>query len=333
MGVNKNNVKIHVEHLKKNFGKLEVLKDVSTDIYEGEVVVILGPSGSGKSTFLRCLNRLEEITGGEVVVDGHDLTDKKTDLNKVRENVGMVFQHFNLFNNLNVMGNMMLAPVELKKASKAEAKERALHLLDRVGLAEKAEAYPAQLSGGQKQRVAIARALATKPRVLLCDEATSALDPATTDSILALIKDINVQLGITAVVITHEMSVIEKICSHVAIISKGVIVEQGLVEDVFFHPRTEAARRLVLPEALRKLPQPNLYRLIFNGRSSFEPVIANMVLECGCPVNIMYADTRDINGVAFGQMVLQLPEREESRARIMAFAEAHSIMLEEMKHV
>lgn len=333
MGVNKNNVKIHVEHLKKNFGKLEVLKDVSTDIYEGEVVVILGPSGSGKSTFLRCLNRLEEITGGEVVVDGHDLTDKKTDLNKVRENVGMVFQHFNLFNNLNVMGNMMLAPVELKKASKAEAKERALHLLDRVGLAEKAEAYPAQLSGGQKQRVAIARALATKPRVLLCDEATSALDPATTDSILALIKDINVQLGITAVVITHEMSVIEKICSHVAIISKGVIVEQGLVEDVFFHPRTEAARRLVLPEALRKLPQPNLYRLIFNGRSSFEPVIANMVLECGCPVNIMYADTRDINGVAFGQMVLQLPEREESRVRIMAFAEAHSIMLEEMKHV
>ena len=159
------------------------------------------------------------------------------------------------------------------------------------------------------------------------------LTGAPRDSILALIKDINVQLGITAVVITHEMSVIEKICSHVAIISKGVIVEQGLVEDVFFHPRTEAARRLVLPEALRRLPQPNLYRLIFNGRSSFEPVIANMVLECGCPVNIMYADTRDINGVAFGQMVLQLPEREESRARIMAFAEAHSIMLEEMKHV
>lgn len=333
MAVNKNNVKIHVEHLEKTFGKIEVLKDISNDIYEGEVVVVIGPSGSGKSTFLRCLNRLEQPTGGTIIVDGFDISDKKVNINKVRENIGMVFQHFNLFNNLNVLQNLMLAPVDVKKMTKEEAKEKALKMLDRVGLSDKADAFPSQLSGGQKQRVAIARALATKPRVLLCDEATSALDPATTDSILALIKDINVQLGITAVVITHEMSVIEKICSHVAIISKGVIVEQGLVEDVFFHPRTEAARRLVLPEALRRLPQPNLYRLIFNGRSSFEPVIANMVLECGCPVNIMYADTRDINGVAFGQMVLQLPEREESRARIMAFAEAHSIMLEEMKHV
>ena len=245
----------------------------------------------------------------------------------------MVFQSFNLFNNMTVLDNCMVGQVKVLKKSKEDAKRNAMRFLEKVGMAPYINAKPRQLSGGQKQRVAIARALATKPRVLLCDEATSALDPATTDSILALIKDINVQLGITAVVITHEMSVIEKICSHVAIISKGVIVEQGLVEDVFFHPRTEAARRLVLPEALRRLPQPNLYRLIFNGRSSFEPVIANMVLECGCPVNIMYADTRDINGVAFGQMVLQLPEREESRARIMAFAEAHSIMLEEMKHV
>ena len=167
MAVNKNNVKIHVEHLKKNFGNLEVLRDVSTDIYEGEVVVVLGPSGSGKSTFLRCLNRLEEITGGTVIVDGHDLTDKKTDLNKMRENVGMVFQHFNLFNNLNVMGNMTLAPVELKKATRPEAKEKALQLLDRVGLSDKADAYPAQLSGGQKQRVAIARALAMDPAAQL----------------------------------------------------------------------------------------------------------------------------------------------------------------------
>ena len=203
MGVNKNNVKIHVEHLKKNFGKLEVLKDVSTDIYEGEVVVILGPSGSGKSTFLRCLNRLEEITGGEVVVDGHDLTDKKTDLNKVRENVGMVFQHFNLFNNLNVMGNMMLAPVELKKASKAEAKERALHLLDRVGLAEKAEAYPAQLSGGQKQRVAIARAMVNKPKILLADEPTGALDSRSSAQVMELFQKLNEE-GVTVVMITHD---------------------------------------------------------------------------------------------------------------------------------
>ena len=169
MGVNKNNVKIHISHLKKNFGKLEVLKDVSTDIYEGEVVVVLGPSGSGKSTLLRCLNRLEDITAGEVIVDGHDLTDKKTDLNRVRENVGMVFQHFNLFNNLNVMGNMTLAPTELKKATKYEAKEKALKLLERVGLLDKASAYPSQLSGGQKQRVAIARALAMDPDIMLFD--------------------------------------------------------------------------------------------------------------------------------------------------------------------
>ena len=225
MGVNKNNVKIHVEHLKKNFGKLEVLKDVSTDIYEGEVVVILGPSGSGKSTFLRCLNRLEEITGGEVVVDGHDLTDKKTDLNKVRENVGMVFQHFNLFNNLNVMGNMMLAPVELKKASKAEAKERALHLLDRVGLAEKAEAYPAQLSGGQKQRVAIARALAKNPKLLLCDEPTGALDYNTGKAVLKLLQDTCRKKGVTVVVITHNQAI-------TAMADRIITVKNGTVTDM-----------------------------------------------------------------------------------------------------
>ena len=195
------------------------------------------------------------------------------------------------------------------------------------------DSSPSQLSGGQKQRVAIARALATNPQVLLCDEATSALDPATTDSILTLIRDINRDLGITAVIITHEMSVIEKICSHVAIINRGKIVEHGEVEDVFFHPRTEAARRLVMPEALQNLPQENLYRLIFNGRSSFEPVIANMVLECHCPVNIMYADTRDIGGIAFGQMVLQLPECPESRRSILEFAKSRNILLEEMKHV
>lgn len=222
MGVNKNNVKIHVEHLKKNFGKLEVLKDISTDIYEGEVVVILGPSGSGKSTFLRCLNRLEEITGGEVVVDGHDLTDKKTDLNKVRENVGMVFQHFNLFNNLNVMGNMMLAPVELKKASKAEAKERALHLLDRVGLAEKAEAYPAQLSGGQKQRVAIARALAMNPDIMLFDEPTSALDPELVGEVLKVIQSL-AREGMTMLIVTHEMDFALSISDRVVLMENGVV--------------------------------------------------------------------------------------------------------------
>ena len=236
MGVNKQNVKIHVEHLKKNFGNLEVLRDVSTDIYEGEVVVILGPSGSGKSTFLRCLNRLEEITGGTVIVDGHDLTDKKTDLNKVRENVGMVFQHFNLFNNLNVMGNMTLAPVELKKATKGEAKEKALHLLNRVGLSDKAEAYPAQLSGGQKQRVAIARALAMDPDIMLFDEPTSALDPEMVGEVLQVMKQLAAE-GMTMVVVTHEIGFAREVASRVIFMEGGYIVEEGTPDEVIHHPK------------------------------------------------------------------------------------------------
>ena len=238
MGVNKQNVKIHVEHLKKNFGNLEVLRDVSTDIYEGEVVVILGPSGSGKSTFLRCLNRLEEITGGTVIVDGHDLTDKKTDLNKVRENVGMVFQHFNLFNNLNVMGNMTLAPVELKKATKGEAKEKALHLLNRVGLSDKAEAYPAQLSGGQKQRVAIARALAMDPDIMLFDEPTSALDPEMVGEVLQVMKQLAAE-GMTMVVVTHEIGFAREVASRVIFMEGGYIVEEGTPDEVINHPKQQ----------------------------------------------------------------------------------------------
>ena len=236
MAVNKQNVKIHVSHLKKNFGNLEVLKDVSTDICEGEVVVILGPSGSGKSTFLRCLNRLEEITGGEVVVDGHDLTDKKTNINKVRENVGMVFQHFNLFNNLNVMGNMMLAPTELKKATKAEARANALKLLNRVGLADKAEAYPAQLSGGQKQRVAIARALAMNPDIMLFDEPTSALDPEMVGEVLDVMRELAEQ-GMTMVVVTHEMGFAREVADRVCFVDEGVIQEDGTPDEVFGNPQ------------------------------------------------------------------------------------------------
>ena len=238
MAVNKNNVKIHVEHLKKSFGNLEVLKDVSADICEGEVVVILGPSGSGKSTFLRCLNRLEDITGGTVIVDGHNMTDKKTDLNKVRENVGMVFQHFNLFNNLNVLGNMMLAPVELKKADKAAAKEEAFRLLERVGLAEKAEAYPAQLSGGQKQRVAIARALAMHPDILLFDEPTSALDPEMVGEVLQVMKQLATD-GMTMVVVTHEIGFAREVASRVIFMEGGYIVEEGTPEEVIDHPRQQ----------------------------------------------------------------------------------------------
>ena len=236
MGVNKENVKIHVSHLKKNFGSLEVLKDVSTDICEGEVVVILGPSGSGKSTFLRCLNRLENITAGEVVVDGYDITDKHTDMNKVRENVGMVFQHFNLFNNLNVMGNMTLAPTELKKATKQQAREKAMKLLDRVGLLDKAEAYPAQLSGGQKQRVAIARALAMDQDILLFDEPTSALDPEMVGEVLQVMKQLAAD-GMTMVVVTHEIGFAREVASRVIFMEGGYIVEEGTPDEVINHPK------------------------------------------------------------------------------------------------
>ena len=236
MGVNKENVKIHVSHLKKNFGSLEVLKDISTDICEGEVVVILGPSGSGKSTFLRCLNRLENITAGEVVVDGYDITDKHTDMNKVRENVGMVFQHFNLFNNLNVMGNMTLAPTELKKATKQQAREKAMRLLDRVGLLDKAEAYPAQLSGGQKQRVAIARALAMDPDILLFDEPTSALDPEMVGEVLQVMKQLAAD-GMTMVVVTHEIGFAREVASRVIFMEGGYIVEEGTPDEVINHPK------------------------------------------------------------------------------------------------
>nr|WP_300187145.1 amino acid ABC transporter ATP-binding protein [uncultured Agathobaculum sp.] len=229
-------VKIHVANLKKNFGDLEVLKDVSIDIHEGEVVVILGPSGSGKSTFLRCLNRLEEITGGTVIVDGYDITDKKTNINKVRENVGMVFQLFNLFNNLDVMGNMMLAPTELKKATKEEARENAMRLLKRVGLADKADAFPAQLSGGQKQRVAIARALAMNPDIMLFDEPTSALDPEMVGEVLQVMQGLAKE-GMTMVVVTHEIGFAREVASRVIFMEGGYIVEQGTPDEVINHPK------------------------------------------------------------------------------------------------
>ena len=236
MAINKENVKIHVEHLQKNFGKLEVLKDVSTDICEGEVVVIIGPSGSGKSTFLRCMNRLEDITGGTVIVDGYNITDKKVDINKVRENVGMVFQHFNLFNNMNVMRNLTLAPVDLKKADKAGAEENARKLLERVGLSDKAQAFPAQLSGGQKQRVAIARALAMNPDIMLFDEPTSALDPEMVGEVLEVMKEL-AREGMTMIIVTHEMGFAREVADRVLFMDGGYIVEEGTPDEVFNHPQ------------------------------------------------------------------------------------------------
>lgn len=236
MAVNRDNIKIHVSHLEKCFGKLEVLKDISTDVYEGEVVCIIGPSGSGKSTFLRCMNRLENITSGDVIVDGYNISDKKININKVRENVGMVFQHFNLFNNLNVLKNLMLAPVDLKKATKEEAEKQAMHMLEKVGLADKAYAYPSQLSGGQKQRVAIARALCMNPDIMLFDEPTSALDPEMVGEVLNVMKQLAAD-GMTMVIVTHEMGFAREVADRVIFMDGGYIVEQGTPDEVIRNPK------------------------------------------------------------------------------------------------
>ena len=232
---------IHVSHLKKSFKQLQVLKDISLDVREGEVLVIIGPSGSGKSTLLRCLNRLEEADGGEIVIDGVDITDRKTDINRVREKVGMVFQHFNLFNNMNVLRNLMLAPVDLKKQDKATARQKALEMLERVGLSDKADAYPHQLSGGQKQRVAIARALCMRPDIMLFDEPTSALDPEMVGEVLEVMKHL-AHIGMTMVVVTHEMGFAREVGDRVLFMDGGLILEEGAPGEIFGNPRNPRTR-------------------------------------------------------------------------------------------
>ena len=316
---------IQVQHLYKTFGAGEdavhALEDINLDIQEGEIFGIIGLSGAGKSTLVRCINLLERPSSGSVVVSGADMTRLSArELREARRNIGMIFQGFNLLMQRTALENVRF-PLELSHVPKAEADERARSLLRTVGLEGREGAYPSQLSGGMKQRVAIARALAPNPKVLLCDEATSALDPKTTESILELLKELNRSLGVTVVVITHEMRVVERICSRVAIIAESRIAEEGSVEEVFLHPRTEAAKRLVLPSRSGKLEgfsesegagsidecRGELIRLAFDGSTTDRPVIADMILSCGAPVSIVYADTRSIEGRLYGHTVLQLP--------------------------
>ena len=305
---------IKLSHIEKTYnspsGPVTALKGIDLTIERGEIYGIIGLSGAGKSTLVRCINMLERPTAGTVSVDGKDLTKLNDhDLREARKDIGMIFQHFNLLMQRNVLDNVCF-PMELAGIKKKEAREKALEYLKVVGLEEKAKAYPAQLSGGQKQRVAIARVLASDPKILLCDEATSALDPQTTKSILQLLKEINQKYGITIVIITHEMTVVQEICSHVAIIDHGKLAEHGLVSDIFTAPKSKEAKKLIYQgyEHVKEMKGKRCVRIVFSENSSFEPVIGNMVLTCKAPVNILYAHTTDLDGVAKGEMILQLPE-------------------------
>ena len=337
---------IEVKHLTKTFEQkgivVEALKDINLNIEAGDIYGIIGMSGAGKSTLVRCLNYLEKPTDGQVIIAGQDLGAlSEKELRKQRSDIAMIFQHFNLLMQKNVLDNVCF-PLLIQKINKKEAKERARELLQIVGLSEKEKAYPAQLSGGQKQRVAIARALASNPKILLCDEATSALDPQTTASILDLLKQINKDLGITIVIITHQMAVIREICNRVAIIEHGVLVENGLVEDIFNHPKSQAARELILrdlpelgenvniPELPERIQTDRKLRIVFSENSAFEPVIANMILKFNTPVNILRADTKNVGGYAKGEMILGLPDDRHLQVDIEAYLKEKGLEIEEV---
>ena len=333
---------IEIKHLSKTFqmkdGAVNALKDINLTIPDGSIYGIIGMSGAGKSTLVRCINLLERPTEGSVVIDGVEM-EKLTpaQLRQRRREITMIFQQFNLLMQRSCLKNICF-PMELAGVKKEEAEKRAKELLEMVGLPDKANAYPAQLSGGQKQRIAIARALATDPKVLLCDEATSALDPNTTHSILTLIKDINRKLGITVVVITHQMSVVEEICDHVAILDGGVVVEQGEVKEIFANPKTAAAKRLVAPNggsAARDLssfaPDDPVVRVTFNGSSAAKPLVASLAAEKGILVSVLSADTRDLSGQCYGSMLLKLPADLDEAKQAAAYMRAQpGITVEEV---
>ena len=321
---------IEIKNLNKTFktaaGPLVALDDISLTIRDGEIFGIIGLSGAGKSTLVRCINLLERPTSGQVLLDGRDLMQMpKKELLKTRQNIGMIFQGFNLLEQRNVLKNVCF-PLEIAGVPKDKATERALALLELVGLSDRTRSYPAQLSGGQKQRVAIARALATEPKYLLCDEATSALDPNTTRSILELLKKINRELGVTIVVITHEMRVIDQICDRVAVIDHSRIAESGSVSQVFSSPQSQIAKELVLPDAARD-PLPTQggrkVRLVFCGGSPHLPVISTMSMDCQAPVNILFADSKELEGKTVGQMLLELPRDERQAEKVLQWLRGH----------
>ena len=318
---------IEIQHLSKTFagadGDVEALRDINLKINDGDIFGIIGMSGAGKSTLVRCINMLERPTSGTVLINGRDIGALSAEeLRKVRRRTTMIFQSFNLLMQRTCLANICF-PLELAGMKKAEAKKRAGELLELVGLSDKANAYPAQLSGGQQQRIAIARALATDPEVLLCDEATSALDPKTTRSILELIKQINEQLGITVIIITHQMNVIEDICTRVAILENGTVVEEGEVSKVFSNPASDAGKNIVSPEERALLESDideRIIRLVFNGSAAAgRPVIAQMALDEGISANILYASTRFIGDKVFGRMLLGLPSDNDDAERAIAY--------------
>lgn len=323
---------IELQHLTKTYktraGEVNAISDINLTIEDGDIFGIIGLSGAGKSTLIRCINFLEVPTSGKVLLDGVDLgalTHKQ--LLETRRSMSMIFQGFNLLSQRNVLRNVTY-PLEIARMPREAAIARAKELLAIVGLSDKEKAYPSQLSGGQKQRVAIARALATNPRVLLCDEATSALDPTTTQSILELLKQINKTMGVTIIVITHEMKVIDSICDKVAVLDHSNIVEVGRVRDVFTNPKSDIARELILPMS-RTLPdhiEGTKLRLVFDGEDARNPIIAGLIMECGIPVNILFADTRESDGAIYGQMLIQLPDNEEQCDRVCAYLDARHIV-------
>lgn len=330
---------IEIKNLTKIFEikghTVTALKDVSLDIETGDIYGIIGMSGAGKSTLVRSINYLEKPTEGQIIIQGVDLSKlSDKELRKKRSEIGMIFQGFNLLEQKNVIDNICF-PLEIVGVKKKEAKKRAKELLKLVNMAEKEKAYPSQLSGGQKQRVAIARALATNPKILLCDEATSALDPQTTDSILALLKDINNNLGITIVVITHQMSVITDICNKVAIIENGHLVEEGDVDKIFDNPSTDAAKELISGKVIRYSPVESFdttktVRIVFSENSAYEPVISNAILKFNTPINILKADTRNVGGKAKGEMILGLPEDELIQGDIIRYLEERGLSVSEV---